>query len=104
MAQWVSFDVIKEEVGFDQVLERYGLMSGATTKQTKKGTELRLSCPFHEDATPSLSVNVSRGIFYCFGCKSKGDTIDFVALKEGVALLLRRLKPQYSSLPSCPVL
>jgi len=85
MAQWVSFDVIKEEVSFDALLERYGLMSGATTKQTKKGTELRLSCPFHEDSTPSLSVNVDRGIFYCFGCRVKGDVIDWVVKKEGIA-------------------
>lgn len=85
MAQWVSFDVIKEEVSFDALLERYGLMSGATTKETKKGTELRLSCPFHEDSTPSLSVNVWRGIFFCFSCRAKGDVIDFVALKEGIA-------------------
>lgn len=85
MAQWVRFDVIKEEVSFDTLLERYGLMSSATTKQTKKGTELRLSCPFHEDATPSLSVNLSRAIFYCFGCRAKGDVIDFVVLKEGIA-------------------
>ena len=77
--------MIKEEVSFAVLLERYGLMSGATTKQTKKGTELRLTCPFHEDATPSLSVNVARGIFYCFGCRAKGDVIDFVVMKEGIA-------------------
>lgn len=82
--QWVSFDVIKEEVSFGALLERYGLMSDATTKHTKKGTELRLSCPFHEDSTPSLSVNVWRGIFFCFGCKNKGDILDFCALKEGI--------------------
>lgn len=85
MAHWVSFDAIKEEVSFDTLLERYGLMSSATTKHTEKGTELRLSCPFHEDATPSLSVNVRRGIFYCFGCRAKGDVVDFAAMKEGIA-------------------
>jgi DNA primase len=48
--------------------------------------ELRLRCPFHEDKTPSLSINVDNGRFHCFGCKAKGgDILDFVVTKEAIA-------------------
>lgn len=36
-----------------------------------------VSCPFHDDHTPSMKLN--KDYFYCFGCGAKGDVIDFVA-------------------------
>jgi hypothetical protein len=41
------------------VLAHYALMQGATEKPSKHGVELRLRCPFHEDKTPSLSINAA---------------------------------------------
>jgi DNA primase len=35
-------------------------------------------CPFHEEKTPSFSVNAEAGFYYCFGCQAKGDAITFV--------------------------
>jgi DNA primase len=35
-------------------------------------------CPFHEDKTPSLSVDGVPDRFHCFGCGASGDVIDFV--------------------------
>jgi DNA primase len=35
-------------------------------------------CPFHEERTPSFSVNPVEKFFYCFGCGAKGDLITFV--------------------------
>jgi DNA primase len=35
-------------------------------------------CPFHEEKTPSFSVNAEEGLYYCFGCQAKGDAITFV--------------------------
>lgn len=35
-------------------------------------------CPFHEDDTPSLSVNFVKGQYYCFGCGSKGHVHGFL--------------------------
>jgi DNA primase len=85
MAQWVSFDEIKSQVGIRDVLEHYALMQGATEKPSKRGIELRLRCPFHEDKTPSLSINAETGKFHCFGCHAKGgDILDFVVTKEGI--------------------
>src|SRR5438045_9183685 len=39
-------------------------------------------CPFHEDRNPSFFVDVERQRFVCFGCKARGDVIDFVRLHE----------------------
>jgi DNA primase len=39
-------------------------------------------CPFHEERTPSFFVDVERQRFVCFGCKARGDVIDFVRLHE----------------------
>jgi DNA primase len=85
MAQWVSFDEVKSQVSIRDVLAHYALMQEATEKPSKRGTELRLRCSFHEDKTPSLSINAETGKFHCFGCKAKGgDIFDFVVTKEGI--------------------
>jgi DNA primase len=86
MAQnWVSFEEVKSRVSMKDVLAHYGLMQGTTEKPSKHGLELRLRCPFHEEKTPSLSINAETGKFHCFGCHAKGgDIFDFVVTKEGI--------------------
>ena len=39
-------------------------------------------CPFHEERTPSFSVNPQDKLFYCFGCGKGGDVISFVRETE----------------------
>ena len=83
--KWVSFDEVKSRVRMQDVLAHYGLMQGTVEKPSKHGPELRLRCPFHEDSTPSLSINAETGKFHCFGCHAKGgDIFDFVVTKEGI--------------------
>ena len=85
MAQWVNFDEVKNQVSIKDVLAHYSFMQGSTKRNTKQGVELRIRCPFHEDKTPSLSLTVNTGRFYCFGCRAKGgDILDFVVTKEGM--------------------
>jgi len=43
------------------------------------GDEYQALCPFHEDANPSLSVNVKTGRYFCHGCGMKGDVFHFYA-------------------------
>jgi DNA primase len=40
------------------------------------------SCPFHADRDPSFFVDVQTQRFVCFGCKARGDVVDFVRLHE----------------------
>ncbi|MEE9296861.1 MAG: DNA primase [Phycisphaerae bacterium] len=41
-------------------------------------------CPFHQEKTPSFSVNAERQFFKCFGCDRGGDIFTFVQLRESV--------------------
>ena len=46
-------------------------------------------CPFHPDSSPSLSVNLDSGGFYCFACGAKGgDVVDFVRQRYGLDFVL----------------
>jgi len=44
----------------------------------KVGQRFSGLCPFHNEKTPSFSVNAEEGFFYCFGCQKSGDAITFV--------------------------
>jgi len=41
-------------------------------------------CPFHDDKTPSLSINPNKNLWQCFGCGAAGDVIRFVELFDKV--------------------
>jgi DNA primase len=57
---------------------------GARTQLRKVGARWSGRCPFHEERTPSFSVNAADKLFYCFGCGMKGDLITFVKETEGL--------------------
>ena len=48
------------------------------------GTRLKGLCPFHQEKTPSFSVDPGSQLFYCFGCQTGGDIFKFVMLYEKV--------------------
>ena len=50
----------------------------ASTQLRKTGARYLGRCPFHEERTPSFSVNPTEKFYYCFGCGAKGDLITFV--------------------------
>jgi DNA primase len=41
-------------------------------------------CPFHDERTPSFSVEPIEKVYYCFGCQASGDVFTFVQETEGV--------------------
>jgi DNA primase len=57
---------------------------GSKTDLRRVGSRLTGLCPFHDERTPSFSVNVQDKLFYCFGCHAKGDAIGFVEQTEGL--------------------
>jgi DNA primase catalytic core len=44
-------------------------------------------CPFHEEQTPSFSVNAKGQYFHCFGCGAGGDAIRFIELSERMSFM-----------------
>jgi DNA primase len=54
----------------------------ARTQLRKAGARYLGRCPFHEERTPSFSVNATDKLYYCFGCGAKGDLITFVRETE----------------------
>ena len=48
------------------------------TSLRRAGARYTGRCPFHDERTPSFSVNASDKLFYCFGCGKGGDAITFV--------------------------
>ncbi|PRY54306.1 DNA primase [Arcticibacter pallidicorallinus] len=64
----------------DKILEaaRIEEVVGDFVHLKKRGTSLIGLCPFHNEATPSFHVSVSKGIFKCFGCGKGGDSTRFI--------------------------
>jgi len=54
----------------------------ARTQLRRSGARWTGLCPFHDEKTPSFSVNPADKFFYCFGCGKGGDVITFVRETE----------------------
>lgn len=64
-------DTIKARADIVEVIGEY-------IPLTKRGQNLIGLCPFHNDTTPSLTVNSAKGIYKCFACDVSGDIITFL--------------------------
>ncbi len=63
----------------DELRSRISIVDvvGAKVKLTRKGREYTACCPFHNEKTPSFTVNEAKGFYHCFGCGAHGDIIKF---------------------------
>lgn len=50
----------------------------------RRGNTFKCNCPFHQEKTPSFTVNETRQIFHCFGCGAGGDVFRFIMEYEKV--------------------
>ncbi len=66
------------------------------TKVQRRGRSTMAICPFHQEKTPSLSLDPARGLYHCFGCGKGGDLFRWVQdtqnvdFTEALELLARR--------------
>ena len=58
---------------------------GRKVRLTRKGREFSGLCPFHNEKTPSFTVNDDKAFYHCFGCGAHGDVINFVLETEGLS-------------------
>src|SRR5260370_40812592 len=57
---------------------------GAHVRLRRTGRNFTGLCPFHNEKTPSFTVNPERGFFHCFGCGAGGTVFDFMIKIEGL--------------------
>jgi DNA primase len=60
---------------------------GRTTKITKAGREYKACCPFHNEKTPSFTINDEKGFYHCFGCSAHGDAIRWMTDQRGLSFM-----------------
>ena len=70
---------IKEDVSLLRLVESQG------HKVAKQGKDYMVSCPFHEEKTPSCIISPKTNLFNCFGFGTGGSVIDWVMKTQGVS-------------------
>ncbi|MGH2985373.1 MAG: CHC2 zinc finger domain-containing protein, partial [Solirubrobacterales bacterium] len=71
-----SVERVKEATDVVEVISAY-------TDLRRAGARFSGLCPFHDERTPSFSVDPQEKLYHCFGCGVGGDVIRFVEDKEG---------------------
>src|SRR4051794_24334779 len=72
-----SLDKLRDAVDIVDLINGY-------TDLRRAGSQFTGLCPFHEERTPSFSVNPIEKLYYCFGCQKGGDSISFVQEVEAL--------------------
>lgn len=73
----IDVDGLRDSVDLVEVVGRYVALK-------KNGREWHGLCPFHQERTPSFTVNPDKGFVHCFGCGEHHDVIGFMMLVTGV--------------------
>ena len=86
--------MLKNDIFINQLKEKLSIVDiiGKRLTWDNKKTNINngiywACCPFHTEKTASFKVDQNRGLFYCFGCHEKGDTISFTMKKENIDFL-----------------
>lgn len=76
--QWL--DELRARVTLSSVISR-------TTRLIKAGHEFKACCPFHNEKSPSFTVNDQKGFYHCFGCGAHGDVIRWMTDQRGLSFM-----------------
>ena len=68
---------VRERSDIHSVVSRYVALN-------QRGGKYWGLCPFHNEKTPSFSVDAGKGLFYCFGCHTGGNVFKFLSLIENI--------------------
>ena len=72
-----SVERVKDSADIVEIVSAY-------TELRRAGERYVGLCPFHDERTPSFSVDSREKLYYCFGCEAGGDVFRFVQEKEGL--------------------
>lgn len=94
-----EIDRLKGEVSVER------LVTAAGIALKKSGKDLLGTCPFHDDAEPSLVITPAKNLWHCFGCQTGGGPIDWVMRMSGVSFrhAVELLREGITSLAAQPV-
>jgi DNA primase len=71
-------ELIREKLDIVEIVREY------VPSLKRAGRNYKANCPFHNEKTPSFTVNPEKKIFFCFGCSTGGDIFKFVMDIEGL--------------------
>lgn len=80
-----------EKPTLEAVLDAYDVRYSSRVSQM-------VSCPLHEDLTPSCSINRTKQLWNCMSCGEGGDSWELIKLKEGVSFAEAKRFAESSSL------
>lgn len=66
-----ALKVIKTHIKVSSIFSEFGLYNDSLVR----GDEVMITCPFHLDDYPSLSINDNRGMWHCFSCGKGGNVV-----------------------------
>jgi DNA primase len=72
-----SIDKVKDAIDMVELV-------GARSDLRRVGSRWTGLCPFHDERTPSFSVDAENKLYHCFGCSASGDAITFAQETEGL--------------------
>ena len=90
---------IKAKTDILDILDSYNI------EVTSSGSSYKVTCPFHQDSTPSLTIWLNPGRYRCFGCGAHGDVytflqeyrkmtfieaVDFLAVRLGITIEIKK--------------
>ena len=76
--QWL--DELRTRTSLSGLIQR-------TLKLQRAGNEWKACCPFHNENTPSFTVNDAKQFYHCFGCGAHGDAISWLTEQRGLAFI-----------------
>lgn len=70
----------------DEVLQRSDIVDVVSSYVSlrRNGSDYVGLCPFHHEKTPSFHISADKQLFYCFGCGTGGNLIDFIMKAENL--------------------
>src|SRR5699024_9645202 len=98
----IKDDVVNEVRAQNDIVE----VIGEYVQLTRRGSNHFGLCPFHDEKTPSFSVEQEKQLFHCFGCGKGGNVFTFVeeieniSYGEAIRFLAKRIN---YSLPSIDI-
>lgn len=67
-----------------EAADLYEIVSADVQLKPSGGSRYMGLCPFHDDKSPSMSVNPASGLWHCFACGAGGDTFGYIEQRDGL--------------------